>query len=58
MSDRTLEATTQRVAAAVTPQVNQLKEWVKTQPHVHESRVPLVGQRGKRMDVGAFGIRI
>ena len=30
----TLEATTCRVAEAVTPQVQELKEWVKTQPQV------------------------
>ena len=36
----TLEATTCRVAEAVTPQVQELKEWVKTQPQVHVDESP------------------
>ncbi|NEO65761.1 MAG: IS66 family transposase [Moorea sp. SIO4G2] len=36
----TLESTTRRVALAVTSQVKELKEWVKTQPHVHADESP------------------
>ena len=36
----TLEATTRRVAQAVTPQVQELKEWVKTQPQIHVDESP------------------
>ncbi|NEO65760.1 MAG: IS66 family transposase [Moorea sp. SIO4G2] len=36
----TLEATTRRVASAVTPHVSELKEWVKNQTHVHVDESP------------------
>ncbi len=36
----TLEATTPRVAEAVTPQLQELKEWVKTQPQIHVDESP------------------
>ncbi len=36
----TLEATTRRMAQAVTPQVENLKQWVNKQPHVHVDESP------------------
>ena len=49
----TLEATTCRVAEAVTPQVQELKEWVKTQPQVHVDESPWL-VRGVKEDRGTI----